>query len=409
MRSSVVVVSYRPGQWLEVALSAAVQEADQVVLVDNGSANGRASEIGRRVGVEVVATGENLGFPAGVNKGISSADGDVLALLNDDAIPDKGWLDISVEVLRDASVAAVAPKLLLAQRFAELRFPDETWQQAPDPRSLGRMLHEVTIDGRDVLPLLMGGVHRLEEGQLDGVHRRWRWTRGADAVYVPLEHDDEAARILVNGEPTTPQRLSSLVNNAGSYLSAEGHNGDHGWVAPDDGQFDTARECFGACGAAMAFTRETWQRVGVLPASFFAYYEDADWCWRARLGGQRIFYEPAAVVRHIRGATSGGEAARSIRMLSDRNRIHVLARNAPLRVMRRQLARTREPDFPDELYRTASRRALRGLAERADLRRKWRLKPEEVWQRWAGVDERWEDPGSSTQPMHLPPRLAFGD
>ena len=37
-----------------------------------------------------------------------------VALLNDDAFAEPGWLEGSAEVLRDESVAAVAPKLLLA-------------------------------------------------------------------------------------------------------------------------------------------------------------------------------------------------------------------------------------------------------------------------------------------------------
>jgi GT2 family glycosyltransferase len=405
----VVVVSYRPGRWLAPALAAAVREADQVVLVDNGSSERAASAVGHEAGADVVRLEENVGFPAAVNLGVGRATGDVLALLNDDAIPDEGWIAGSLPTLADERVAAVAPKLLLQTRFAELRFPDQPRSHPPDPRPLGRMLHEVTVDGRDVLRALVGGIHRFETGPLAGVERQWRWTAGADAVYVPIEDDDEASRIVVDGERATPVRLVHLVNNAGSYLSAEGHAGDRGWLAPDDGQFDEGRECFAACGAAMVFTRRTWEQVGPFPASFFAYYEDVDWCWRARLRGLRIEYRPEVVVRHVGSATSGGEASPAVRLMSARNRLHVLARNAPLGVVRRQLERTKEPDLPAELHAAARRRVARGLLERLQLRRRWLARPDEVWDRWAGVDESWEDPGRAGGPLALPPRLAFGE
>lgn len=408
MRSSVVVVSYRPGRWLESALASAVAQADEVVLVDNGSRDGLASDIGSQEGVDVLRLGRNRGFPAGVNCGMERASGDLLAILNDDAIADPHWLERSATVLSNPGVAAVAPKLLLAKNFAEVRFPDQPWYQPPDPRRLGRMIHSVTVRGEEVLDGLLGGVHRTEEGMLDGVARRWRWTSG-DALYVPLEADSDAGSIVVDGAPVAPARVVRLINNAGSYLSQEGHAGDRGWETPDDGQFEDARECFGVCGAAAAFTRATWERVGPFASRFFAYYEDVDWSWRARLGGQSIFYEPSAVVSHVRSATSGGEADAGVRLLAGRNRMHTLARNAPIDVVARQLRQLGNPDLPSELAPAARRRAVVGLGERLQLRRRWRHRPAEVWERWAGQDERWEDPGSLGPRLHLPPRVQFGD
>lgn len=402
------MVSYRPGAWLEAALDAAGAQADQVVLVDNGSEHHRAGKIGARVGVDIVRLDRNVGFAAGVNAGVNRAAGDLIALLNDDAIPDRGWIDTSENILDDSAIAAVAPKLLLASTFAEVRFPDGSWKQPPDPRPLGRRLHDVSVAGRDVLDALLGGVHRLEVGTLDGQETRWRWTSGPDAVYVPLEDDGDAARIRINGVVVAAVRTVRLVNNAGSYLSAEGHGGDHGWETPDDGQFDAGRECFAACGAAMAFTRASWERVGRFAEPFFAYYEDVDWCWRARLGGQRIVYEPHATVRHIRSATSGGQVDATVRLWSARNRLHALARNAPLQVVHRQLRRANEGDHPPELHRLATKRVARGMIERVALRRRWQLRPTDVWRKWAGVDEQWRDPGRVSERQGLPPRLEFG-
>jgi GT2 family glycosyltransferase len=45
-------------------------------------------------------------------------------------------------------------------------------------------------------------------------------------------------------------------------------------------------------------------RVGLFDEDFFAYYEDVDLGFRARLAGYRAVFEPAAVVRHHIGGTS---------------------------------------------------------------------------------------------------------
>jgi GT2 family glycosyltransferase len=56
----------------------------------------------------------------------------------------------------------------------------------------------------------------------------------------------------------------------------------------------------------MAMRREVFERLGGFSPGFFSYYEDIDWSWRAQLAGMRIRYEPATVIRHIGGVTSGG-------------------------------------------------------------------------------------------------------
>lgn len=51
-----------------------------------------------------------------------------------------------------------------------------------------------------------------------------------------------------------------------------------------------------------------FDEVGFLDGAFFLYYDDTDFCRRARSAGFRIFFQPAAVVEHRKGATIGGQA-----------------------------------------------------------------------------------------------------
>ncbi len=203
-----------------------------------------------------------------------------------------------------------------------------------------------------------------------------------------MPEEVEGRELVIDGQPVTPQRRVELINNAGSYLSANGFGGDYGFGAPDDGRFDLSAERFATTGAAMAARAETFARIGGLAESYFAYYEDLDWCWRARLAGMRCVYEPAATVRHVGGASTGGPASERVRRLAARNRLQTLARNAPMPVLWSQLRNS--VDRPDSgMALPIASRVIRGLAERPRLTRTWSTTPADVWAAWAGRDEGW--------------------
>ena len=390
MTSSVVVVACRRHEWLTPCLESVLGQAGEVIVVDNGSPEGWVAGEALRAGARVVDMGHNAGFPAGVNAGVAAAAGEVIALLNDDAMAGPGWLSRAAEVLTDPTIGAVAPKLLFAAPHAEVHFDDEPTYHGADPRPLGRMLTSVTVAGTDVLGRLLGGVHELEATtDATATRAQWRWTAGDRPVYVPVLGDAGPDDIAVNSEPVKVTRVVDIINNAGSYLSAEGHGGDYGFGAPDGPPFDAAADRFAACGAALVARAETFRRLGGFAAAYFAYYEDTDWCWRLQLAGLSVRYDPVTTVRHVGGVSTGGTFDTRVRLLAARNRIHTLARNAPLPVLRRQWERTAEPGQPDGLRRALATRLPRGLAERARLRRHWQSSPAEVFGRWAGVDETW--------------------
>ena len=390
MTTSVIVVSYRPHLWLERCLRSVLAQADEVILVDNGSPGGAVGDEGRRRGAVVESLPTNTGFAGGVNAGLRRARGDIVALLNDDAVAGEGWLPAARRALADPAVAAVGPKILYPWPFAEIHLDEEPQFFLGDPRPLARNIRHVEVDGVDV-PLggLLGpGVHRLEQRVEGDVTHQWRWTTGSGAIYVPVPEGGQGAAVTVNQEPVAVTGLVDLVSNAGSYLSARGHGGDYGFAAPDQDRFDVPAERFANTGAAMAARKETFAFLGGFAEPFFAYYEDFDWCWRARLAGLRVIYDPAAVVRHVSGASTGGPAADRVRYLAARNRMHTLARNAPLRILRSEL---RSPTGRPEqgMALAIAKRVTYGLVERRRFASRWRHSPGEVWAEWAGRDERW--------------------
>ena len=397
--TSVVVVSHRPGDWLVHCLESVLAQASEVVVVDNGSDGAAVTAVAGPLGARVVRADTNLGFAGGVALALGHARGDLVGVLNDDAVAGPNWLAAARAVLGDPSVAAVTPKVLLEGTYAEILLEDDPWFAPGDARPLGRQLHSVTVDGVEVIEGLRGaGVHGTEYGpdpggpvRADGggPHRLWRWTSGPNPFYVPVP-DAGRHEVTLDGHAVAVRGLCHLVNHAGSFLERHGVAGEYGLGAPDDGRFDAQAERFGFSGTAPVFRAETLRRIGGLEPRFFAYNEDTDWCLRARLAGMRIVYDPAAWVRHRLSATSRGPRTPLVRFLAQRNALLCLVRNAPPAVAREVLWR-RLREAPEPGLRTAMARLLPwALATRARMRRSWTTTPAAVWARWAGADTTWD-------------------
>jgi N-acetylglucosaminyl-diphospho-decaprenol L-rhamnosyltransferase len=58
-------------------------------------------------------------------------------------------------------------------------------------------------------------------------------------------------------------------------------------------------------GASMMVRREVFEAIGVLDERYFMYYEEVDFCWRARQAGWACWYVPESRVVHLVGQASG--------------------------------------------------------------------------------------------------------
>ncbi len=58
-------------------------------------------------------------------------------------------------------------------------------------------------------------------------------------------------------------------------------------------------------GACLATRRGMVDEIGPLDGSFFMYYEDVDWCYRARQAGWRVVTLPGVTIRHEMGTCAG--------------------------------------------------------------------------------------------------------
>lgn len=66
-------------------------------------------------------------------------------------------------------------------------------------------------------------------------------------------------------------------------------------------------------GSCMLFSREAFDHVGPWDERYFLYFEDIDWCLRARAAGLAVRLEPEPVVTHLHGYSTGREPDRSQR------------------------------------------------------------------------------------------------
>jgi GT2 family glycosyltransferase len=105
------------------------------------------------------------------------------------------------------------------------------------------------------------------------------------------------------GKLLRPDRKT--LDSAGIVFPRNRRPRDRGSNQPDRGQFDLPQLVDAASGAAMMLRVAAIADLVIddelFDESFFAYHEDTDLCWRARLFGWQVLYEPRAVAVHQRG------------------------------------------------------------------------------------------------------------
>ena len=101
-----------------------------------------------------------------------------------------------------------------------------------------------------------------------------------------------------------------------------------------NGDPETGKEVSFASGCCMLFSPEVFEKIGEFDEEYFMYYEDVDFCLRARSAGIRIVYLPDAVVYHKVGSTSGGEQSKLSIYYNNRNRFFLIRKYRKLFTLR---------------------------------------------------------------------------
>lgn len=113
---SIVIPSYNGRTYLEpclAALTESLRDDAEVIVVDNGSTDGTEAFLQARYPrIRVVEAGTNRGFAGACNLGAQQARGTWLVFLNNDTLPDPGWLEALLAAgQRDARLGACTSKI----------------------------------------------------------------------------------------------------------------------------------------------------------------------------------------------------------------------------------------------------------------------------------------------------------
>ena len=341
-RVRVVVLNWNAAWFTRRCLSALAAteypaECLEVVLVDNGSIDGSLEQLRYAFPkIRVIANEANLGFAEGCNRGMRDlSQVEAVALVNNDAIPEPGWLWPLVEGLQsDPTVGAVAAGLVLEPAFTRV---------------------ELSLTGgqAQIESLCIGPIEVLDRAQSEGIrsvgHPDWPMDldyfldgRADDGSADDGSADDGSATLLVPagaGERVISLRVkgcgsltastafdqaqvelgsvpielklragddrTELLNGLGTQLLENSEGWDRCFGQPAQLLAAADPETVpGFCGGGVLLRTKMLQQVGLFDPRFFAYYEDTDLAWRARRAGWRTVTAPESVIRHSFGASA---------------------------------------------------------------------------------------------------------
>lgn len=172
-----------------------------------------------------------------------------------------------------------------------------------------------------------------------------------DGIRYALKKESEYVILLNNDTEVAPDFIEKLYNAAESHsdcfaVQAKLVSMKEPKVADDTGNFYTlpgwayARgkgkpadkynkpgKIFSACAGAAIYRTAVFEKIGLFDEIHFAYLEDVDIGYRARIFGYYNYYEPGALVYHAGSATSGSRYNEFKTRLSARNSILLIYKN----------------------------------------------------------------------------------
>jgi GT2 family glycosyltransferase len=316
-RVSVIIANWNGRHHLEACLAALEQQTrlpDEIIVVDNGSTDGSVVWLAQRYpAVTVIVNAHNRGFAAANNQGFQAARGDYLALLNNDARPQPGWLAALVAALEpDPGLGMAASLMLFASRPEQINSTGIcvdragiSWDRAGGLALSRADSQVVEVFGASAGAALyrrslfddVGGFDETFFAYLEDVDLAWRarW-RGWRAVHVPqarVYHAHSATGRQGSAFKTYWLSRNKLV------LLAKNYPAPYLWwrlplLLVYDGlsllaTVSRQRNLSALRGrlAGLAALRRAWQqrraihrRAAVPAAAIFAWLEPVEWPWR---------------------------------------------------------------------------------------------------------------------------------
>ena len=97
-----------------------------------------------------------------------------------------------------------------------------------------------------------------------------------------------------------------------------------------DPKYQKPASVFSACAGAAIYRKAVFDEIGLFDLDHFAYLEDIDVGYRAKIYGYQNLFEPGAAVYHIGSGSSGAKKYSAFKVkLSARNSLYLIYKNMP--------------------------------------------------------------------------------
>lgn len=120
----------------------------------------------------------------------------------------------------------------------------------------------------------------------------------------------------------------AVIDDAGDMYSVMGWAYQRG-VGQEAARYDKPCHVFSACAGAAIYRRDIFEEIGYFDEQHFAYLEDIDVGYRAKIAGYYNRYCPEAVVAHVGSGTSGSRYNSFKVRLAARNNVYLNYKNMP--------------------------------------------------------------------------------
>lgn len=149
-----------------------------------------------------------------------------------------------------------------------------------------------------------------------------------DYVGQLLRAIEESPRIFSVSPKMIQMYHRDMMDDAGDMYSIMGWAYQRG-VGQEIGRYDRPCHIFSACAGAAIYRREVFEEIGYFDEMHFAYLEDIDVGYRAKIAGYYNRYCPQAVVYHVGSGTSGSKYNPFKVKLAARNNVYLNYKNMP--------------------------------------------------------------------------------
>ncbi len=306
----------------------------EVIVVDNNSQDKSKTILKNyqekvQENLVLIFNKNNLGFGEGNNCGINVAKGQFVALLNNDCIVDKNWLNELVNTAKaNPKSFAINSKILLYPAIIKYQLKSNISELKLTKSHLLKTIGKSEIS----IKVISDGKFFYAEIPFDKFN---------DEV---VEVSDGLSIKKINVSKKT--NYYHKIQNAGITVFQNGYGRDNGSLIRDslqdyeidNNQYKKTKEVYAACGGAVLYKKSILKTLGGFDNNFFLYYEDVDISERARLLNYLVIFSPNAIAYHYH-SLSAKEWSPLFIFHSEKGRLLHTFFNFPVRVFIKEYIR----------------------------------------------------------------------